>query len=96
MAWGEPDSDAVQPPSAHGSGCSTPNQAAGRYGKDNDHESGYIGHLNSLGSPFILISLPICSMSIVFVNTPKNNSREPVKIILLTLLLSVAVWFYNM
>lgn len=33
MAWGEPDSDAVQPPSAHGSGGSAPSQAAGRYGK---------------------------------------------------------------
>lgn len=53
--------------------------------------------LNWFGSSCILIMMPICSRSIVFVNTFKNNPRDPVEITLLTLCgyACVFVWFDN-
>lgn len=75
MAWGEPNSDAVQPPSAHGSGGSTSSKTAGRYGENNKPvsvsvlaDSEYcVGLLNPVYTDFIMLHFLVCSFDSVSV-----------------------------
>lgn len=57
MARGEPDSDAVQPPTAYGSGSCTPSQTACRYSSNPPVGGGLLIHWSLLKIPPLMICM---------------------------------------